>query len=210
VALGQRVASAPALRLRGLMGYEGHVVGIHNRAERESATRQSVAQLAGSAGMFREAGLTVEVVSTGGTGTFDISSTFPEITEIQPGSYALMDTDYGKLGLPFEYASFVMGTVISRPAADRCVTDSGHKSCTKDHGHPDVRGIAGASVTGLNDEHAIIALPPESDVKIGDRVFLIPSHTDPTLNLHDFVYVLDGEDVIDVWPVAGRGYQKNR
>ena len=157
--------------------------------------------------MFRDAGLPTDIVSTGGTGTFDISSAFDGVTEIQAGSYALMDTDYGRLGLPFEYAPYVMGTVVSRPTAERCVADCGHKSCTKDHGHPSVRDIDGASVTALNDEHAIISLPPDSTVKVGDRIFLIPSHTDPTLNLHDVVYVVEGESVVDVWPVSGRGYR---
>jgi D-serine deaminase-like pyridoxal phosphate-dependent protein len=116
-----------------------------------------------------------------------------------------MDTDYGKLGLPFEYASYVVGTVISRPSGDRCVADCGHKSCTKDHGNPKVRDIEGATVMALNDEHAVIALPADASISIGDRIFLIPSHTDPTLNLHDVVYAVEGENVIDVWKVA-RGY----
>jgi D-serine deaminase-like pyridoxal phosphate-dependent protein len=205
VALGRRVADSPGLRLRGVMGYEGHAVGIHDRAEREAETRRSMDQLAFTARLFRDAGLPVDVVSTGGTGTFDIDSTVESITEVQAGSYALMDTDYGKLGLPFEYASYVMGTVMSRPVRDRCVADCGHKSCTKDHGNPDVRDITGAAVTALNDEHAVISLPPESRIAIGDRVYLIPSHTDPTLNLHDVVYAVDGDKVIDVWKVA-RGY----
>jgi D-serine deaminase-like pyridoxal phosphate-dependent protein len=70
-----------------------------------------------------------------------------------------------------------------------------------------VKDLKGASVTALNDEHAIISLPADSSVKIGDRLFLIPSHTDPTLNLYDFLYVVDGETVVDVWPVSGRGYR---
>lgn len=206
VTLARRVTEAPGLRLRGVMGYEGHAVGIQDRPAREVETHRSMEQLVLTASMFRDAGLPTDIVSTGGTGTFDIDSAFPAITEVQPGSYALMDTHYGKAGLPFEYASYVMGTVISRPAADRCVADCGHKSCTKDHGHPDVRDIKGATVTALNDEHAVISLPPGSTVRIGDRIFLIPSHTDPTLNLHDVVYAVDGDRVIDVWKIA-RGYQ---
>ena len=205
VALGRRVVDAPGLRLRGIMGYEGHAVGIHDRAAREAETRRSMEQLVHTARLFSDAGLATDIVSTGGTGTFDIDSAFPAITEVQAGSYALMDTDYGKLGLPFEYASYVMGTVVSRPTSDRCVADCGHKSCTKDHGNPDVRDITGASVTALNDEHAVISLPPTSAIKVGDRIFLIPSHTDPTLNLHDVVYAVDGDVVVDVWKIA-RGY----
>ena len=129
VALGRYVVAASALRLRGLMGYEGHAVGIHDRTAREAEARRSMDSLVLTAQLFREAGLATDVVSTGGTGTFDISGAFDGITEIQAGSYALMDTDYGKLGLPFEYACRVMGTVVSRPVPERCVADCGHKSC---------------------------------------------------------------------------------
>jgi D-serine deaminase-like pyridoxal phosphate-dependent protein len=75
---------------------------------------------------------------------------------------------------------------------------------------PAVRGIEGASVTSLNDEHATIALPADSTVTIGDRVALLPSHVDPTINLHDVFYVVDGEAVVDVWPIAARGYIEHR
>jgi D-serine deaminase-like pyridoxal phosphate-dependent protein len=210
VALARAVVDAPALRLRGLMGYEGHLQGIHNRASREAETRRSMNQLVQTAHLFRDAGLPSEVVSGGGTGTFDISGNLDGMTEIQAGSYALMDTDYGKLGLPFEYASYVMGTVLSRPTPERCVADCGHKSCTKDHGLPDVRDLNGARVTALNDEHAVLSLPATSTIKIGDRIFLIPSHTDPTLNLHDVLYAVEGDVVLDLWPVAGRGYKPHK
>jgi D-serine deaminase-like pyridoxal phosphate-dependent protein len=89
------------------------------------------------------------------------------------------------------------------------VADCGHKSMTKDHGLPAVSGITGASVMALNDEHATIALPPGSSVTIGDLVRLVPSHIDPTVNLHDVFYVVDGERVIDVWPIE-RGYAEQR
>lgn len=210
VALARRVVETRNVRLRGVMGYEGHAVGIPSRAEREAAVRHSMEQLVSAARMFRAAGLPVEIVSAGGTGSYDIDSGFEEITEIQAGSYALMDTDYARLGLPFEQAFAVLGTVISRPAPDRAVADSGHKSCTKDHGNPSVKDIAGASVVALNDEHAIIALPPSSPLKIGGRIQLLPSHIDPTINLHDVFYALDGDNVVDIWPIAARGYPGHR
>jgi D-serine deaminase-like pyridoxal phosphate-dependent protein len=121
-----------------------------------------------------------------------------------------MDTEYAKLGLPFEHALFVLGTVISRPVPDRCVADSGHKSCTKDHGNPSVKGIPGASVLALNDEHATIALPPGCALSIGDRIQLLPSHIDPTMNLHDVLYALEGDIVVGVWPIAARGYLRHQ
>jgi D-serine deaminase-like pyridoxal phosphate-dependent protein len=206
VSLAQRVGHAPGVELRGVMGYEGHAVGIADRAEREASVRRAMDQLASTARMLVDAGLTTAIVSAGGTGSYDISSAVEGITEIQAGSYALMDTDYAKLGLPFEHALSVLGTVISRPVPQRCVADCGHKACTKDHGNPSVKDVPGATVLTLNDEHATIALPPHCALKIGDRIQLLPSHIDPTINLHDVMYAVDGDTVVGVWPISARGY----
>jgi D-serine deaminase-like pyridoxal phosphate-dependent protein len=86
------------------------------------------------------------------------------------------------------------------------VADCGHKAVTRDHALPAVAEIPGARITALNDEHAVIALPADTAVRIGDRVRLVPSHTDPTINLHDVFYAVEGERVVDVWPIAARGY----
>ena len=162
--------------------------------------------LVATARLLREHGLPCDIVSGGGTGTHDISGRVEGVTEIQAGSYALMDGDYGRLDLPFEQALFVLGTIVSRPLPERCVADCGHKATTKDHGNPSVEGLAGATVTSLNDEHAVIALPPGATIAVGDRIRLRPSHIDPTMNLHDVVYAIDGGQVVGVWPVAARGY----
>jgi D-serine deaminase-like pyridoxal phosphate-dependent protein len=204
--LAARAARTPGIVLRGVMGYEGHVQPVRERAEREAQARRAMQGLVDTAAQLRGAGLPCEIVSAGGTGTFDISGRVPGVTEIQAGSYALMDTDYGDVGVPFEQAFFVLGTIVSRPALDRCVADAGHKSTTKDHGLPRVHGIEGATVTSLNDEHATMAIPAAATIRIGDRIRLVPSHTDPTMNLHDVVYAFEGDRVIDVWPVAARGY----
>jgi D-serine deaminase-like pyridoxal phosphate-dependent protein len=206
VRLARVIEQTAGVRLRGVMGYEGHVQPIRDRAEREARARESMQALVSTADLLRGSGLHCEIVSAGGTGTFDISGRFPGVTEIQAGSYALMDTDYRDTGVPFEHAFWVLGTVVSMPAADRCVVDAGHKSMTKDHGLPGVHGLPGATVTTLNDEHAVIALPPATAVSIGQRVRLVPSHTDPTVNLHDTFYVIDGERVVDAWRIA-RGYR---
>src|SRR5919106_3579226 len=105
--------------------------------------------LVDTAALLREHGLRCDIVSAGGTGTHDISGRIPGVTEIQAGSYVLMDTDYARLELPFEQALFVLGTVVSRPVPERCVADCGHKATTKDHGYPLVDGLAGASVVAL-------------------------------------------------------------
>ncbi len=210
VALAKEAATTAGVELRGVMGYEGHVVSLPDRVEREARTRESMAGLVETAALVRAAGLPCDIVSAGGTGTYDISGRIAGITEIQAGSYVLMDTDYGRLDVPFEQAFWALGTIISRPDPGRCVADCGHKSMTKDHGLPTVRGVEGASVVSLNDEHATIRIPPESQIAIGDRVFLRPSHTDPTINLHDVFYALEGEKVVGVWPIAARGYPEHR
>jgi D-serine deaminase-like pyridoxal phosphate-dependent protein len=207
LALARRAAATEGVRLRGVMGYEGHLQPIVDRAERQQKACAAMNELVATARLLRDAGLPCDIVSGGGTGTFDISGRVPGVTEIQAGSYALMDTDYAKLHLPFELAFSVLGTVVSRPRDGVCVVDSGHKSMTKDHGLPAVKGIPGAQVTLLNDEHAVIALPSGADVKIGDRIELWPSHTDPTVNLHDVFYAVEDGRVIDTWPIAARGYR---
>jgi len=209
VGLGRRVVAAEGLRLRGVMGYEGHLVGLADRAEREARTRKAMAGLVKTADLYRSEGLPCEVVSAGGTGTYDISGRVNGVTEIQAGSYVLMDSDYGRLALPFEQAFWVLGTVISRPTPVRCVIDCGHKSMSKDHGYPLARDVAGASVLALNDEHATIGVPSGCALSVGDRVYFQPSHIDPTINLHDAFHVVDGERVVDVWPIAARGYPEH-
>ena len=210
LALAKQAASAEGLTLRGVMGYEGHLQPLRDRAERETKTREAIRGLVETARSIRAAGIPCEVVSSGGTGTYDISGRVEGVTEIQAGSYALMDADYGSVGVPFEQAFTVLGTIVSRPSAERCVADCGHKSMTKDHGHPSVKGVEGAHVTALNDEHAVIAVPASCTLSIGDRIQLVPSHTDPTVNLHDVFYAVEGERVVDVWPIAARGYPEHR
>jgi D-threonine aldolase len=210
LSLARLVDAMPVLELRGVMGYEGHVQPMRDRAARDASARESMQALVDTAGLLRGAGLACPIVSAGGTGTYDISGRVPGVTEIQAGSYALMDTDYGDVGVPFVPAFFVLGTVVSRPALDRIVLDCGHKSATKDHGHPEVEGVPGARVTAFNDEHAVVAVPHDCMLAIGARVRLRPSHTDPTVNLHDVFYAVEGDRVVDVWPIAARGYPEHR
>jgi D-serine deaminase-like pyridoxal phosphate-dependent protein len=210
LALARRAAATAGLRLRGVMGYEGHLQPIVDRSEREARTRLAMDALVATARLLEAHQLTCEIVSAGGTGTHDISGRVPGVTEIQAGSYVLMDADYARLALPFEQALFVLGTILSRPVPERCVADCGHKATSKDHGPPSVEGVNGAVVLSLNDEHATIALPPDARVAVGDRIRLRPSHIDPTINLHDAFYALEGDRVVDVWPISARGYPEHR
>jgi D-serine deaminase-like pyridoxal phosphate-dependent protein len=210
VALAKRVEGTQGVRFRGFMGYEGHVVAIEDRAQREEKATRAMDRLLSTARLARDERLRVEIVSGGGTGTYDITGALEGMTEIQAGSYVLMDTAYAKLDIPFELAFTVLGTVLSRPRPEQCAADNGHKACSIDHGNPSVKGIGGASVLYLADEHVVVALPPESALSVGDRLELYPSHIDPTINLHDVMYVVDGDDVVEVWPISARGYPEHR
>jgi D-threonine aldolase len=185
-------ARAAGLVVRGVMGYEGHVVGV----EDESARAR---QCATAMGLLLEAHADVggDLVSAGGTGTYACNTW---ATEIQAGSYALMDTAYGRLGLPFIQAVFVLATVVSA-SAEHAVADAGLKTVGMDHGNP---RIDGATVWFCSDEHTTFA-PPR---RVGDKVRVIPAHVDPTMAYHDRLYVCSGDDIVDVWPVDLRGWAK--
>ncbi len=185
-------ARAAGLTVRGVMGYEGHIVGLEDRATRVAMIEVSMAQLARA---HEDVG--GEVVSAGGTGTYDLNRW---ATEIQAGSYALMDTAYAKLGLPFEHALSVLATVIS-VSAEWTVADCGLKALGMDHGNPSVEG---GEVWFCSDEH--LTFTPKRPLQVGDRVRVLPAHVDPTVAYHEFLHVVDGDDVIDRWPIDLRGW----
>jgi D-serine deaminase-like pyridoxal phosphate-dependent protein len=186
-------ARAQGLEVRGVMGYEGHVVGLDDRAERVAKTQESMELLLAA---HRDVG--GELVSAGGTGTYDINTW---ATEIQAGSYALMDTAYAKLDLPFRYALTILATVISVPPGGWAVADCGLKALGMDHGNPT---IPGAKVWFCSDEHVTFATEPMPSV--GDRVQVVPAHVDPTIALHERMHVVDAGRVVDVWEVDLRGW----
>jgi D-serine deaminase-like pyridoxal phosphate-dependent protein len=179
------------------MGYEGHVVGLNDRGRRERDTATAMAKLAAA-----HAEVGGEIVSAGGTGTYDLNRV---ATEIQAGSYALMDTAYGKLGLPFRPALSVLATVIS-VAPGWAVADAGLKSLGMDHGNPSVDD---ASVWFCSDEH--VTLGPAAGherlaLRVGDRVRVWPAHVDPTVAYHARLHLIDGESVLESWEVDLRGW----
>lgn len=185
-------ARGAGLTVRGVMGYEGHIVGLEDRAERAALLEESMGRLVLAAG---EVG--GEIISAGGTGTYDLNSW---ATEIQAGSYALMDTAYGKLGLPFAQALSVLSTVIS-VSSGWAVADCGLKSLGMDHGNP---SIEGGVVWFCSDEHLTFA--PAAPIRVGDRVRVLPAHVDPTVAYHEFLYVVDGDEVLERWDVDLRGW----
>lgn len=185
-------ARAAGLEVRGVMGYEGHVVGLEDRAARIEKTGAAMELLLAAS---RDVG--GALVSAGGTGTYDINTW---ATEIQAGSYALMDTAYDKLGLPFRQALTVLATVIS-VSDGWAVADCGLKALGMDHGNPTV---VGGKVWFCSDEHLTFSADPLP--RVGDRVQVVPAHVDPTVAYHDVMHVVRDGAVVDQWAVDLRGW----
>jgi len=190
------VARLLRLDVRGVMGYEGHVVGVEDRSIRESSTADCMKLL-----LSAHDAVGGELISAGGTGTYDINTW---ANEIQAGSYALMDTAYGHLDLPFRQALTVLATVIS-VSPGYAVADCGLKALGMDHGNP---SIDDASVWFCSDEH--ITFGPEQPRSVGMRVVVWPAHVDPTVAYHERMHIASGAsadaEVLDTWPVDLRGW----
>ena len=189
-------ALAAGLDVRGVMGYEGHAVLIPDRVERSAKTMQAMERLARVAEQVGG-----DIISAGGTGTYDINTA---ATEIQAGSYALMDTAYDRLALPFRRALAIVATVIH--TNDRwSVADCGLKAMGLDHGNP---AIDDADVLFCSDEH--LTFTPHQPTRVGDRILVWPAHVDPTVAYHDCMHLADGPgvdaQVVDTWPVDLRGW----
>jgi D-serine deaminase-like pyridoxal phosphate-dependent protein len=191
-------ARAAGLTVRGVMGYEGHLMMLDDVAERGRLTQECMERL-----LAAHADVGGEIVSGGGTGTYALNTW---VTEVQAGSYALMDTAYTAAGIPFRQALTVLGTVISvtAPAGETpgwAVADVGLKALGMDHGNP---AVPGAQVWFCSDEHLTFA--PDAPVAVGDRVRVVPAHVDPTMALHERVHPVRGDEVLDTWAVDLRGW----
>jgi D-serine deaminase-like pyridoxal phosphate-dependent protein len=178
------------LEVRGVMGYEGHLMMVmdpNEKAERVGVSMELLLQASDDVGG--------DIVSGWGTGTC-LTNTW--CTEIQAGSYTLMDTDYGKLGLPFELALNVVATVISVSKKGWIIADAGIKSMAMDHGNPTWEH---GDVFFLSDEHITLSPTNMNDWKVGDRVRIQPAHIDPTIAKHEQMWMVEGDDVVDRWVV---------
>ena len=184
------LARSRGLEVRGVMGYEGHVVGLPDGAERAERCKIAMEILVAA-----HADIGGELVSAGGTGTYALNTW---ANEIQAGSYLLMDTAYGRLGLPFKQSAFVLATVVSR-SDGWAVGNAGLKAFGMDHGNPD---LTDGNVMFCSDEHVTFT-PPRP---VGDRAWLVPGHIDPTMACHERAYLFSGDAVVDIWPIDLRGW----
>jgi D-serine deaminase-like pyridoxal phosphate-dependent protein len=214
VALARAITKQTSLRLRGLQGYAGHCAHVMGWAARREASHKAMAPLMETRRLFEAAGLPVEIVAGGSTGTYDIDVELPGLTELQSGSYCVMDLDYQRIGgrggetlTDFEMALTVATTVVSVPTADRAMVDGGLKAFSTDKPFPPVAvERPGVTYEFAGDEHGrLLITDPSRAPKLGERIEFFPPHCDPTFNLYDRVYVVRGQAVETVWEISARG-----
>jgi D-serine deaminase-like pyridoxal phosphate-dependent protein len=209
VDLARCIKSLPHLNLIGVQGYEGHLQHVHSFEERKRECLESMRILSGTAEELRRDGNEIKVVTTGGTGTAEFCVTVPGITEVQPGSFLFMDTDYRNAIGSKNYSNSltILSTVLSVQGPRIVTIDAGLKSLTTDSGLAECK-TPGYTYGVLGDEHGSLEWQEGNDklkLQVGDRVEMIPSHIDPTINLHDVYYAHRDGIIEEIWKVDARG-----
>jgi len=204
VALAQRMERLPGLRLRGVQGYEGHCMLEPDRELRIKKAHAAMEYLISVVDRLAEAGFACDVVSAGGTGTYDITGNNPRVTEIQAGSYVFMDNFHGNLVPGFERALTVLGTVITRHG-ETIVLDSGRKSIGIDFVLPTMVEYPYYQARYFAEEHALFDVDDRCRLQLGETVELTPGYAPTTVNLYDVYHVVENGVVTDIWPVIPRG-----
>jgi len=208
VELAKKVAELPGIEFVGVMGYEGHLLTLNDQGEKASRICASLNQLTETVQRLEAAGIRCPIVSCGGTGSLPFSVAHPGITELQAGGLIFMDAFYRyQCHLEnFRFALTILVTVVSRPAPDRAIIDAGRKTMNMEIAMPLVMGRDDITVDRLSAEHGILKLGPAArDLKIGDRLELIPGYGDLTTVLHNQFFVLQDDKLVDIWPLTARG-----
>ncbi|WP_339834534.1 DSD1 family PLP-dependent enzyme [uncultured Parvibaculum sp.] len=213
LALAEQIAAAEHLELRGLQAYAGHLMHIHDFAERREKSLAGMKVLGEMRDALREKGLACDIVSGGGTGTFNIDPEARVLTELQGGSYIFMDKQYNDVALgngatfPFETALSVQMSVVSANTKNLATTDAGFKSFATDADPPALLSGApeGAGYFFFGDEQGGILLPDGARLEIGSILTAMTPHCDPTVNLYDAYHVVRGDTLVDIWPIEARG-----
>jgi len=214
LALGRHIVEkCKHLRFSGLQMYAGHCMHVHGFESRKSKYLHIMSKGAETKALFEDAGIPVPVFTGGGTGTYDIEPELGLLTELQAGSYGFMDVEYRDIGGrnggsfdDFPPSLFVLVTAISKPQAPLITVDAGFKALATDTVVPEFRDVEGVIWHWGGDEHGIIQLNnPSRDISLGDKLFVITPHCDPTVNLHDWCFPYRNGMVEEVWPISARG-----
>ena len=207
LALAKEILRLPGLRFKGLHVYEGHVVQNDSREVRQTETVRMLERTMETRDLLQRKGLEVEVVTCGGTGTYDISGVYPGVTEHQSGSYVYMDSGYDVKTPGFHLALSILCTVLSRPVPHKVVTDGGVQVMANDYGKPLVKSRPEILFRALSEEHGnfLVREGDVTDLKVGDQVEVHPGHCCSCANLHDQVYAVRGGNVEAVFKATARG-----
>ena len=207
--LALEVARHPELAFDGLQAYHGRAQHFRTYEERRDAIAAAAGIARQAAALMRESGLLCGTITGAGTGSFEHEAASDLYTELQCGSYVFMDADYARNrrgpnnALPeFAHALSLLTTVISTPVPERVVCDAGLKAMSLDSGPPSLARHPGLAYGGASDEHSTLLVEAGAAPKIGDKLQLLPGHCDPTVAMHDWLVVHDGQIVTALWPVA--------
>jgi len=201
--LAEHVSKLRGLRLEGMMGYEGHCMLEPDPDLRLQKAHAAMHKLVDAVDFLAHAGFESKVISAGGTGTYNITGAHPRVTELQAGSYVVMDAFHSQLVPGFPAALTVLATVISRQG-NRAVLDSGRKTIGSELGLPRVKDLP-ATTAAIAEEHLLVDVDPGYSLKVGDRVEVISGYGPTTVNLHDVYYVVENDVVTQIWPIQTRG-----
>ena len=202
LALARTVSELPGLRFEGITGYEGHCTLTPEEDLRHAKQQQAMELFTGTADFLEANGVPCAIRSAGGIATWNWTAAYPGITEIQAGSYVVMDNFHGKMVPGFEHSLTIQGSVISRQSR-QVIVDVGNKSVADPYnvtivGHD-------LEVFRSDEEHGIFSAPGGSPLKVGDFVTLVPGYSPSTVNCYDAFHVVQDDVVVDVWPVIPRG-----
>src|SRR5229473_463102 len=209
----ERCGVAPNLKFNGLQAYHGRAQHMTTHQQRAQAIAFAVDAVRETLEALAAENLPCEIIGGAGTGTFAIEAASGVYNELQVGSYVFMDTEYARIhgddGRPyaeFEHSLFVLASVISVPTADRAIVDAGLKSYSAERGPPWVHDRPDVEVIGVSDEHGKLKVGPRArPLSLGEKVWLIPGHCDPTVNLHDWYVGVRKGRVETLWPINARG-----
>jgi 3-hydroxy-D-aspartate aldolase len=213
LALAKQIAASTGLRFAGLQAYHGAAQHVREYVKRKEAIAVAGEKTRRTVELLRHHGLTCEMVSGAGTGTYPFEAASGIWNELQAGSYIFMDADYlknlkpdGTPGSEFAASLFVYATVMSRPTKDRAVLDAGLKALSVDSGMPSVAGMQDVEYIRASDEHGKLTLhDPGRALPLGSKLRLIPGHCDPTVNMYDWYVCYRNNRVEALWPITARG-----
>ena len=213
VEIAKAIDAAEGLKFAGIQAYQGAMQHMDSYEDRKAKIDLAVAQVKDAVDTLKEEGLECDIVGGGGTGSYYFESNSGVYNELQCGSYAFMDADYGRIldkdgnridESEWENALFILTSVMSHAKADKAIVDAGLKAQSVDSGLPVIFGRDDVEYVKCSDEHGVVA-DPDGVLKVNDKLRLVPGHCDPTCNVHDWYVGVRNGKVETVWPVSARG-----